>query len=136
MALSPPQEQQLKAQQMILQQQLMAAAGANNAAKTKEQRAARRVYVGNLQPHMVSDPAAKRRGKSAFGSRIATFEVPSLDTVKRVLWVLSPPLPPPSPLPLAPHCPPHHPMVLLDQEASASREGMARDPSGEMMAKA
>ena len=43
---------------MILQQQLMAAAGINNAAKTKEQRAARRVYVGNLQPLMVSYPAA------------------------------------------------------------------------------
>lgn len=48
------QEQQLKAQQLLLQQQLLSAAGANNAKSQKEQRAARRVYVGNLVPQMVS----------------------------------------------------------------------------------
>jgi len=48
------QEQQLKAQQLLLQQQLLSAAGANNAKSQKELRAARRVYVGNLVPHMVS----------------------------------------------------------------------------------
>ena len=47
-------EQQLRSQQIALQQQLTAMTAANNAKILKEQRAARRIYVGNLVPGMVS----------------------------------------------------------------------------------
>lgn len=46
-------EQQLRSQQIALQQQLAAVTAANNAKILKEQRAARRIYVGNLVPGLV-----------------------------------------------------------------------------------
>ena len=92
------QEQQLRAQQMMLQQQLMSASGANNQKTQKEARAARRVYVGNLTPHMVG------REEVHCMQLVLLMLIPCANNGWCIFQRLSsvPPLPPPPPPPLLP----------------------------------
>ena len=97
------QEQQLRAQQMMLQQQLMSASGANNQKTQKEARAARRVYVGNLTPHMVGREEVHAAGASHADTLCKQWVVHLSEAL-----ISAPPPPssssPPPPLPQPPPC--------------------------------
>ncbi|GAX81705.1 hypothetical protein CEUSTIGMA_g9133.t1 [Chlamydomonas eustigma] len=75
------QEQQLRSQQLILQQQILSAAGANSAKTQKELRAARRVYVGNLVPHLVTEEQLRAIFNSALMAAFPGSNVPGMEPV-------------------------------------------------------
>jgi len=75
------QEQQIKAQLMLQQQQALSMASSNSAKAQKEARAARRVYVGNLQPHMVTEDQLRAIFNSALMAAFPGSNVPGMEPV-------------------------------------------------------
>lgn len=75
------QQQQLQSQQLLLQQQLLSAGAANTAKAQKEARAARRVYIGNLTPLVVTEEQLKAIFNSALMAAFPGSSIPGMEPV-------------------------------------------------------